>query len=52
MDDLIAKLLEEAPTIAVLVWLVRGLRQDVRSLTATIVELKVHAAEAVSKRNK
>jgi hypothetical protein len=50
MDELIVKLLEQSPTIAVLVWLVWGLRQDVRSLTATIIELKVHVAQSVERK--
>jgi len=51
MDELVVRILEQSPTIAVLVWLVYGLRQDVRSLTSTIIELKVHVAEASAAQN-
>lgn len=40
IEDMIAKLIEQAPSLAVMVWLVYSLRQDVRYLTETIVEFK------------
>jgi hypothetical protein len=42
IEEMIVKLIEQAPSLAILVWLVFSLRQDVRYLTETIVELKVN----------
>lgn len=44
IEDLILKTVEQAPTIAVLVWLVYSLRQDVRHLTDALIELKASVA--------
>ena len=41
IDDIVKSLIEQTPSLAVLVWLVYSLRQDVRFLTETIIELKV-----------
>lgn len=39
-EEMIVKFLEQAPSIAVMVWLVYSLRQDVKMLIEIIVELK------------
>jgi hypothetical protein len=45
VDDMVLKLIEQAPTIAVLVWLVYSLRQDVRHLTDALIDLKHEVKE-------
>jgi len=44
IEEMITKFIEQAPSLAILLWLVWSLRADVRYLTETIVELKLHLA--------
>lgn len=42
IEEMVTKFIEQAPSLAILLWLVWSLRADVRYLTETIVELKTH----------
>lgn len=45
IDDLVIKLVEQAPALVVMTWLIIGLRADVKMLIQAIIELKAQVAE-------
>jgi len=42
VEELVVRMIEQAPSLAIMVWLVYSLRQDVKFLTETLVTLQSH----------